>query len=456
MRKKAPELRFVMKCIECGKEARPDQNIIKCSSCGALFMPDRDEEYIKRLINKSGFNHRGYFDEIRWGFRRRLYPYGSGVFMWSELILPGFPLELAVSLREGMTDMFELPDWLKEKIGMGNLYIKMEGQNPSGSFKDRGMPVAVSHARYQQEYYPELGIYGTACASTGDTSASMAQYAAYCRDKLKSVVFLPFEKISPGQLLQAMMYGAKVIAVKHKQGFDGCMNLIREFCDKFPRFVLVNSANAYRIIGQESIALEICQDFGWNAPDWISIPCGNGGNLTALLLSLKRQKEIGLIDRLPGIIVAQTKGANALVRWARSGFKIYKPGPFRDTIASAMNIQDPVSFPRIQKLIKSFEVMFYDAGEEEINRTRALFTLAGADICPQGAVALSAVLQAREDNKIKPNDLTVSISTASGLKFTESAVKYHKPVEGKEKDIYSNPYTIVSLGVEEIVSVLNL
>lgn len=424
MKRTAPKFRYAMKCISCGKEMPHDRNYYTCS-CGSLLLPERDEDYIRRTIG-CGQEARNHFDSIRYGKINKKYPYGSGVFMWMGYLLPGFPKKAVASLREGFTDLFEPPKWLKEKIGLKNLYVKMEGQNPSGSFKDRGMPVAISEARRLQLYHPELGIKSIACASTGDTSASAAVYAAYYRDKLSCVVFLPWDKISREQLAQAIMSGARVVAVKHKDGFDACMKLIKEYSAKHKEIVLVNSANAFRLVGQETIALEIFQDLRWKAPDWISIPAGNGGNLTALLMSCLRARDLGLIDCLPGIIVAQTKGANTLVRWARSGFKDYEPGVFKDSIASAMNIQDPVSFLRIKKLIKDFDIMFYDVEEEGIKNIRAIFNNGAVDICPQGAVALGAVSQARLQGKIKEKDIVVSISTASGLKFVESALDYHE------------------------------
>ena len=431
-------MRYSMKCIGCGYEVVENHNFYTCPKCGGLFLPSRDEQFIHMRVG-SGKGARAYFDSIRFGPKAMKYPYGSGVFMWKDFILPGFPNEAVLSLREGFTDLFEPPMWLKEKIGLKKLFIKMEGQGPSGSFKDRGMSVAVSEARRLQIQQPELGIKYVCCASTGDTSAAAATYSAYYRDKLKCIVFLPYEQISPGQLAQAMMAGAIVVAIKHPQGFDGCMKLIEEFCAAHSEVVLVNSKNAFRIAGQETIALEIFQDLHWKAPRWISIPAGNGGNLTALMLSCFRAKQFGLIDHLPGIIVAQSRVANTVIRWGQSGFNGFQPGSPGSTIASAMNIQSPVSAPRIKKLHQFFEMKFCDVGEEEINNTRALFNSAGADICPQGAVALSAVLQAREDGSIKEKDTVVAVSTASGLKFVDSAIKYHLDDRGS----HSNPYVVV-------------
>ena len=187
------KVHFWHKCIECGSVLEPDSFFYTCPKCKGLLLVERDEEWIDSHIGV-GRQAQLFFDNIRFGIERDKYPNGSGVFMWLPLILPGFPKESAISLREGFTDLFEIPDWLKQKIGLKNLYIKMEGQLPSESFKDRGMSVAISEAVRLQEFYPELKIRSVACASTGDTSASAAIYTAYVKDKLKCLVFLPYEK----------------------------------------------------------------------------------------------------------------------------------------------------------------------------------------------------------------------------------------------------------------------
>jgi threonine synthase len=396
----------------------------------------RDDDYVKSRVG-DGKKARDYFDNIRYGAKRLEQPNDSGVWLWHDFILPGFLQEDIVSLREGQTDLFEVPPWLGKEIGLQNLFIKLEGKSPSESFKDRGMPVAISDALRLKRSNPELGIVGVACASTGDTSAAAAIYAAYVRDELDCLVLVPAAKISDSQLFQAMAHGAKVRAIESPDGFDGCMRIIQEFTAAHPEYILVNSKNDMRVVGQESIALEILQDLRWQAPNWISIPVGNAGNLTALLNSLLRAKEFGLIDRLPGILAAQTAAADTLVRWSESGFSSYEPGEFQNTVASAMNINDPVSFPRIKHLMKQFDVHFYRSSEAEILRTWSQFTRAGANGCPQGAVALHAVQQARDAKLIKPKDTVVSISTASALKFTEAGIAHH--TKGKMAD-FANPY----------------
>jgi len=440
------KVHFWHKCIECGSVFEPNKFYYTCPKCNGLLLLQRDEDWIDKHIG-IGKQAQLFFDNIRFSKKRNKYPYGSGVFMWLSLILPGFPKETVISLREGFTDFFEIPDWLKKKIRLKNLFIKMEGQLPSESFKDRGMSVAISEALRLQKFYPKPKIRFVACASTGDTSAPAAIYSAYVKDKLRCIVFLPYEKVSTGQLFQAMAHSAIVLNIKHSKGFDGCMSLVQEYCAKHPEIVLVNSKNDFRIVGQETIALEICQDLHWKAPKWIAIPCGNGGNLTALLISLLRMKERKMISSLPGIIVAQTKAANTLVRWAESKFQNYKPGSFQDTVASAMNIQDPVSFPRIKKLHKKFKTVFFDVPEKDIQKMRALFMGAGANICPQTAVALDALLQAKQKGIVKEKDLVVVIGTASGIKFSESGIKHH--LEAKIKD-FANPPKVVNSTIEDI------
>lgn len=438
--------RYFHQCISCGKKFPPDRFLYTCPDCQGLLLVERDEEYIKEKIG-TGKKAQVHFDNLRYGEARKIYPNDSGVWLWRDLLLPGFPEKNIISLKEGQTDLFETPAWLKKEIGLDNLYIKMEGQSPSESFKDRGMPVAISDALRLQENYPELSIKGISCASTGDTSASAAVYSAYVRDKLRCVVMVPNQKISDPQLFQAMAHGAEVKAINHPAGFDGCMTLIQQFTAQHPELVLVNSKNDMRIVGQESIGLEILQDISWQTPKWISVPVGNGGNLSALLQTLLRAKEFGLILELPGIIAAQTSASDTLVRWAESGFKEYAPGSYHDTVASAMNINSPVSFPRIKKLYNAFNIKFFRSPEKEILKTWARFTRAGANICPQSAVALDAIRQAREAKIIAPKDLVVSISTASAIKFAESGIRHHKT--GSKED-FANPYEIIEGKLEAI------
>lgn len=438
------QLHFWHQCINCEHRFSPNRFIYTCSDCGGLLLVERDEEVVRKMVGTHE-RARTYLDNLRFGSARRDYPNDSGVWLWRSFLLPGFPEAAIVSLKEGQTDLFEVPGWLLKETGLGKLFIKMEGQSPSESFKDRGMPVAVSDALRLQQEYPELAISGISCASTGDTSAAAAIYSAYVRDRLSCLVLVPHSKIADAQLFQAMAHGANVRAIDHPDGFDACMRLVAEFTKAHPELVLVNSKNDMRIVGQESIGLEILQDLAWKAPDWVAIPVGNGGNLSALLNGLRRARDFGLIDRLPGIIAGQTAAADTLVRWQESGYSEYAPGEFQETVASAMNINDPVSFPRIEKLEAEFDVHFFRSTEVQINDTWAKFMMGGANLCPHGAVAINAVLQARSTGLIKPTDTVVAISTASALKFTDAGIIYHK-----SKRDYANPYIVVKGSLNDL------
>src|SRR3990167_9479414 len=273
--------RYWHQCIVCEKRFSPDRFLYICPDCDGLLMVYRDEDFVRSHVGE-GAQARAYFNDLRFGEPRKIYPNNSGVWLWRDFILPGFPEHYVLSLNEGQTDVFEVPAWLKKELGLNRLYIKMEGQSPSESFKDRGMPVAISDVLRLQQDYPALGITGISCASTGDTSAAAAVYSAYVRDKLRSLVLVPYQKISDPQLFQAMAHGAEVKAINHPKGFDGCMQLIQEFTAKHPELVLENSKNDMRVVGQETIALEILQDLGWRAPDWVAIPVGEAGNMAAL------------------------------------------------------------------------------------------------------------------------------------------------------------------------------
>ncbi len=447
------DVRFNLECIKCGKSYPTDRFTYMCTEpdCGGLLLVVRDEEYIRKSVG-DGEQGRRYFDGLRWSEAARQYPTGSGVFLWRHFIIPNFPEEACMAMFEGCTDLFELPSWLRKEQGLGPTYLKLEGQNPSGSFKDRGMSVAVSETLRLQMEYPDLKINGICCASTGDTSASAAAYAAYAKDRLQCIILVPHNKISMAQLTQALQFGAKVIPVDHPDGFDGCMRIIQEFSAKHSELVLVNSKNAFRIAGQETIPLEICQDLNWKAPDWIAIPVGNAGNLTALLLGLKRAYDHKLIDRLPGIIVGQARVCDTLVRWDENGrtTEAYKPGKYHPSVASAANICDPVSFPRVDKLLRSFNAHFYRASETDIQDSQMCITRGGVDICPQTGIALSALMQARADGTVKEHETSVVISTATGLKFSESASQYHT-TDAR----YANHFRVAKGSVSAVEEVLN-
>lgn len=431
-------------CIECGSNQDPDQPYYECPECRGLLLVKRDLDYLKKCFPtpKKFMTH---FTKMRSGILP--YPMGSGVWQWMDLILPDFPASQAISLHEGNTDLWELPDHAKAEFGLKHLFFKKEGDAPSGSFKDRGMPVAISEAM-------RLGKRYVICASTGDTSASAAMYSAYRRDRLTCIVLVPHNKVTPAQLYQVIDAGAKVLAIDSKGGFDDCMKVVAEFAKVHPEIVLVNSKNPMRIVGQESISLEIFADFHYKTPDWIVIPTGNGGNVTAQMNAWLLLSKIGIIsaDQLPGIIMAQPQKANTLVRWLESGKKVFEPGEPSVTQASAANIQRAVSLDRIEYLSSKFRLVAYDVAEQDIGETRARFNQLGAGLCTQGALAASAVLQARQDGTIKETDNVVAITTANDLKFVDAGIEYHQAGKGK----YCNSIITLPPTVQAVEQALEL
>ncbi len=418
-------LHFFYRCIGCGKNWPPDRPYYTCPDCGKLLLVERDLDYLRSYFSrKIAGCQLGLKDNFFVTFNSK--KTNSGVWNWADLVLPGFlDNQVSVSLGEGNTPLWVTPEWLAKKIGLNRLFIKNEGYAPSGSFKDRGMPVAIADALRLQKQNPELGIKYVVCASTGDTSASAALYCAYVRDRLSCIVLVPAEKISPAQMYQVMDAGATVLAIEAEDGFDGCMRIVQQFTQGRDDMVLVNSKNAMRIVGQETISLEIAKNLAYGVPDFLVIPVGNAGNVAAQMSAWKLLKDLGIIDRLPKLILAQTKTANTVVRWINSGFTDYSPGQPGLTQASAMNIQNPVSKPRIDYLRNGFEIYGFDVEEDEIAQTRAMFNRAGAGLCTQGGVILAATLKARNAGIIKEDDCVVAINTANDLKFTEPGVAYH-------------------------------
>lgn len=409
-------------CFSCGQKFKPDRPYYKCPECQRVMMIERDLDYLRRRYpNKRTFVN--YFSQPR--YPASVGRAGSGVFQWTDLVAPGFPKRYIHSLNEGNTPLWSLPASVAKEVGLKHLKVKKEGRAPSGSFKDRGMPFAVSDTLRLQDQRPELGIVGTICTSTGDTSASASAYCAPVRDRLKSNVVYAHLQISPGQKFQLHDVGAKAIAMEG-DGFNPCLNVVLEYCKNHPELVVVNSANSMRIVGQETISLEIFADLNWKVPNAIVIPIGNGGNATAQMSAWLLLKQLGIISKLPKIILAQTKGCNTVVRWVNSNFTVYQPGPECPTVASAMNIQDPVSKLRLDYLRKHFEIYAFDVDEDQIKETRARFNQHGAGLCPQGAVAFHAALQARQAGVLDENDVVVVISTADSLKFQESGLEYHQ------------------------------
>ncbi|MFQ5697423.1 MAG: threonine synthase [Myxococcota bacterium] len=358
------------------------------------------------------------------------WPYGSGVWGKRELVCPGIDDDNIISMYEGHTNLF----WAKRlghDLGLEDLWLKLSGNSHSGSFKDLGMTVLVSVV--QQMIREGKPIRAIACASTGDTSAALAAYAAYA--KIPAIVLLPRNKISIAQLVQPLANGA--ITLSLDTDFDGCMRIIQEITES-GEIYLANSMNSLRIEGQKTVGMEIVQQFDWVVPDWIIIPGGNLGNVSALGKGLLELLELGIIDRLPRIVCAQASQANPLYRSYQTGFEKFEPQVARETYASAIQIGNPISISRAIRTLRRFDGIVEEASEQELVDAVAQADQTGLYTCPHTGVALAALRKLVVRGQIRRGDRVVVISTAHGLKFTDFKVRYHTGVLEGVDDRHAN------------------
>ncbi len=346
------------------------------------------------------------------------WPYGSGVWGKKEWVLPQINNDNIVSLYEGGTNLFWAERFGK-MLGLENLWIKLCGNSHSGSFKDLGMTVLVSQVK--QMISEGAPIKAVACASTGDTSAALAVYCAAAG--IQSIVLLPKGKISIAQLVQPIANGALVLSLD--TDFDGCMRVVQEIT-KDETIYLANSMNSLRIEGQKTVGIEILQQFDWETPDVIIIPGGNLGNVSALGSGLLMMRDLGLITKLPRIVVAQAERANPLYRSYLKNFETFEPIEAQKTLASAIQIGNPVSIEKAIRTLKQFKGIVEQATEQELADAAALGDITGMLNCPHTGVALAALIKLLRDGKIDKSERVVVISTAHGLKFTDFKVRYHE------------------------------
>jgi threonine synthase len=401
-------------CInpECGAKYPLNSIVYQCKCCGSLLEVQHD---LKQLKRRSAQGWKKLFESR---YKCNQWPYGSGVWGKKEWVLPEIKDENIVSLYEGGTNLF----WAERfgKIaGVNELWIKLCGNTHSGSFKDLGMTVLVSQVK--QMISEGAPIKAVVCASTGDTSAALATYCAAAG--IPSIVLLPRGKISLAQLIQPVSNGALVLYLD--TDFDGCMKLVQEIT-KDETLYLANSMNSLRVEGQQTVGIEIAQQFDWKLPDVIIIPGGNLGNVSALGKGLMMMRDLGLVSKLPRIVVAQAEHANPLYRSFKKGFESFEPMRAQKTLASAIQIGNPVSIQKAIRTLKQFNGIVEQAGEAELADAAALGDKTGMFNCPHTGVALAVLIKLLKAGKIDKSERVVVISTAHGLKFVEMKVKYHK------------------------------
>ncbi|HEX7786481.1 MAG TPA: threonine synthase, partial [Methylomirabilota bacterium] len=345
------------------------------------------------------------------------WPYGSGVWGKKEWVLPELDGENVVSMFEGHTNLFWAERYGAE-LGVRDLWIKQCGNSHTGSFKDLGMTVLVSVVK--EMMVSGAPIDAVACASTGDTSAALGAYCAAAG--IPAIVLLPKDRVSIAQLVQPLANGALVLSLD--TDFDGCMAIVQEIT-KEKRIYLANSMNSLRIEGQKTVAIEIVQQFDWEVPDWIVIPGGNLGNVHALGQGFIMMQELGLVNRLPRICLAQAERANPLYRSFQDDFKHFEPVTAQSTLATAIQIGNPVSVKRAIRTLQRFNGVVEQASEQELADEAARADRTGMFNCPHTGVALAALRKLVDRKVVRSSERVVVISTANGLKFADQKAAYH-------------------------------
>jgi len=355
---------------------------------------------------------------------------------YHEILFPSLPIEKIVTLHEGDTPLYDVSHFFPN---FGSLKLKHEGMNPTLSFKDRGMVSGVSWANY-------LGCKVVICASTGDTSAAMAAYAGHAQE-MKGIVLLPHGKISQEQLAQPIASGAKTIGIH--TDFDGCMELVQDLTKRH-NIYLLNSMNSVRIEGQKAIVIETLHQLSWKVPDWIIIPVGNAGNISALGKGLRELYDVGVINKLPRIAGIQTLNASPLYESYNHNFSDLIPQKAKSTKASAIQIGNPVSYQKAVTEIKHLNGVVDAVSEVELMDWKAQIDRLGISICPNSAVAVAGTMKLQKNNIIKNNEDVIVILTAHGSKFSNTSVEYHKNNHNK----YANGINIIKPDLKQLENLI--
>jgi len=396
---------FRFRCIGCDSVTGSAAQDFRCSDCGNLLE-----------ITDSSWNSRNPTAlKSLWRERRTLNESIdlSGVWRFRELLPAPASEQQVVTLREGNTPLYELPQ-SSRITGVPRLYAKHQGLNPTGSFKDAGMTVAATFAR-------QAGYRWVVCASTGNTSASMAAYAA--RGGMRSLVLVPDGKISWSKLSQALDYGA--LTCQLRTDFDGCLRLLQELVRHTPVYQL-NSINPFRLEGQKTLAFELLEQLGWEPPDHIIVPGGNLGNSSALGKALLEMRDLGLIQRLPKLSVIQAEGANALVRTLREagGKRLVNVRP--ETRATAIRIGNPASWEKAVKVLQATGGACEQVSEPEIAQAKAEIGAEGIGCEPASAVTLAGLKKLLQQGFVKPDETVVLVLTGSLLKDPDYTMEFHR------------------------------
>jgi len=404
----APGAMSVQRCADCNAELVETDASPACPTCGGLL-----EILHGRPASPDGTVMNG--DALRASFAQhccaRPLGHASGVWRFERIVMPSAGAAIT-SHPEGNTPLLSRPA-LSRYAGVGELLIKHEGHNPTGSFKDRGMTVGVTQA-------VRIGASAVACASTGNTSAALASYAAQAG--IPGLVFVPAGKIAMGKLAQTLAYGARTLLVRGD--FDACLRLVQDASRELGIYLL-NSINPWRVEGQKTIVFELLQQLNWNAPDFIVLPAGNLGNTAAFGKALREAHVLGLIDRMPRLVSVQAAGAAPFARSFREGFAT-RYTVAAETIATAIRIGDPASWERGVRAIRETDGIVIDCTDDEIVDAKVTIDAAGVGCEPASAASVAGVRKLVRDGTISAGDRVVAVLTGHVLKDPGILVDLHQ------------------------------
>jgi threonine synthase len=447
--------RLIYRCLGCGEEFGIDKLAYICPDCGQVLLIY--DQNFSRLKEIPGERWQQIFDYRKMLNRDAL----KGIYRYHEFIGPVIPLEAVVYLGEGHTPMIEANATLQETVGL-RFFVKNDGQNPSASFKDRGMASALSYINYMVQQ-GHLSDVLAICASTGDTSASAALYASYLPG-VKSAVLLPHKKVTPQQLSQPLGSGASVFEIPGV--FDDCMKVVEALSEKYD-VALLNSKNAWRILGQESYSYEIAQDLEYDVSRTVIVlPIGNAGNITAVMNGFLKFYETGIINALPKIIGVQSEHANPVYRYylePDEDRRQFVPVTVKSSVAQAAMIGNPVSMPRVIHLVKRYNKLageprtfFVEVSEQEIMDWEILANRNGHIACTHGGESLAGLLAAKKRGVVDEGDIAILDSTAHAIKFAGFQEMYFEgqfPPDYKvrpKKDLINTPVYIHPADLDKV------
>jgi len=430
------------RCLGCGVEHPIETLLYTCPQCGHVLL--LFDKAFDRLKSISGKMWHKIFD-----YRRMLnIPALKGIYRYHEFLGSVIPLESVVYLGEGHTPLVEANSALSQKVGI-KFYFKNDGQNPSASFKDRGMASALSYIHFLVQQGLVSDVLAI-CASTGDTSAAAALYASYLQPDIKSAVLLPHKKVTPQQLSQPLGSGAAVFEIPGV--FDDCMKVVEALSEQYP-VALLNSKNAWRILGQESYSYEISQDFDYDLQQKVVVlPIGNAGNITAVLNGFIKFYQTGIITDLPKIVGVQSEHANPVFQYylePDTHKREFKPVHVSPSVAQAAMIGNPVSMPRVIHLVDQYNtlcgrqnVFFVEVDEQSIMDYELLANRNGHIACTHGGESLAGLAKAINHQLVSPDEVAIVDSTAHALKFSGFQEMYFNDSFPAEFEIKPDPELI--------------